>query len=241
MARRALFVSAFLVASPLAAQPASPDPAPPAGAVEDRPLSRAQTELFSTPHLSNVGEPATLEYNFTRTGPVPFQDRVAVNIIEVHPDGTKDVTFEFLTGDRQERHPPVGSTRGNPVLMMFLEHDVRTLRESLGIAATFWRNRLRDGLLERATVEDTTVSVDGRDVPARRIIVRPFQDLDRLTRIPSVRDKLYTFVLADAVPGGIVELRTDMAADPALGVPAAGESLTFSRKLAPSVPGASKP
>ena len=43
------------------------------------------------------------------------------------------------------------------------------------------------------------------------------------------------------LPGGIVEIRTDMPADAGLGVPAAGESLVFNRTLAQDVPGAAKP
>ena len=233
MAARALLVSAALAANPAAAQPAEAD--------ADRPLSRAQTELFRTPHLANVRQPSALLYDFTRHGPVSFTDRVTVQVRAARADGTRDVAFEFLTGERNERHPPVEGFSGNPVLMIFLEHDVRTLKESIGVSTTYWRNRLRDALLQSATVEDMTATVDGRTVPARKVSVRPFEGEDRLRRVPPVRDKLYTFVLADAVPGGIVEIRTDMPADAGLGVPAAGESLVFNRTLAQDVPGAAKP
>ena len=200
-----------------------------------------QVELFGTPHLRNVQQPGALHYDFARHGPAPFTDRVTVHVREVRADGTRDVAFDFLTGERRESHPPVEGFSGNPVLMIFLEHDVRTLKESIGVSTTYWRNRLRDALLQSATVEDVTATVDGRTVPARKVSVRPFEGEDRLRRVPPVRDKLYTFILADAVPGGIVEIRTDMPADAGLGVPAAGESLVFNRTLAQDVPGAAKP
>ena len=165
----------------------------------------------------------------------------ARTLLAARADGTRDVAFEFLTGERNERHPPVEGFSGNPVLMIFLEHDVRTLKESIGVSTTYWRNRLRDALLQSATVEDVTATVDGRTVPARKVSVRPFEGEDRLRRVPPVRDKLYTFILADAVPGGIVEIRTDMPADAGLGVPAAGESLVFNRTQSQDAPGAAKP
>lgn len=238
MAALAFFVSTGLAAAPARAQLAE---AQPTEAEADRPLSRAQIELFATPHLANVRQPSALRYDFTRYGPVGFTDRVTVHVREARADGTRDVSFEFLTGERTERHPPVEGFSGNPVLMIFLEHDVRTLKESIGVSTTYWRNRLRDALLERATVEDVTATVDGRTVPARKVTVRPFEKEDRLARVPPVRDKLYTFTLAEAVPGGIVEIRTDMPADAGLGVPAAGESLVFNRTMAPDAPGAAKP
>ncbi len=221
MAGYAAFVSSFLVCAPLAAQPADP-----------RPLSPAQVALFMTPHLQNVERPETLEYSFTRRGPVGFTDSVAVHVREVHPDGTRDVAFDFLTGERRENYPSVGEFRGNPLLMVFLEHDVKTMRESIGISGSYFRNRIREAFVDGATIEDVTATVDGSKVPARKITLRPFQNDERLVRLPPIRNKTYTFVLADAVPGGIVEISTDMAADAGLGVPAAGEQVVFNRAVA---------
>ena len=238
MAARALVVSAGLAAIPAQAQTTG---AQTAETEADRPLSQAQIELFRTPHLGNVRQPGALVYDFTRYGPAGFTDRVTMHVREVRDDGTRDVSFDFLTGERRESHPPVQGFSGNPLLMIFLEHDVRTLKESIGVSTTYWRNRIRDALLDRATVEDVTATVGGQAVPARKVSVRPFEKEDRLRRVPPVRDKLYTFILADAVPGGIVEIRTDMLADAGLGVPAAGESLVFNQSAAQDAPGAAKP
>ena len=221
MAGRAALVSATLAGAPAAAQPGDP-----------RPLSPAQTALFMTPHLRNVEQPGTLEYSFTRRGPVSFADSVLVHVQEVHPDGTHVVAFDFLTGERREHYPVVGEFRGNPLLMVFLEHDVKTMRESIGVSGSYFRNRIRDAFVEGATIEDATATVDGASVPARKVTLRPFAGEGRMARLPPIRDKLYTFVLADSVPGGIVEISTDMPADTGLGVPAAGERLVF-RRAAP--------
>ncbi len=184
-----------------------------------------------TPHLQNVERPETLEYSFTRRGPAGFTDSVAVHVREVHPDGTHDVAFDFLTGERRENYPSVGEFRGNPLLMVFLEHDVKTMRDSIGISATYFRNHIREAFVDGATIEDVTATVDGSKVPARKITLRPFQNDERLVRLPPIRNKTYTFVLADAVPGGIVEISTDMPADAGLGVPEAGEQVVFNRAV----------
>ena len=90
MAARALLVSAALAANPAAAQPVEAD--------ADRPLSRAQTELFRTPHLANVRQPSALLYDFTRHGPVGFTDRVTVQVRAARADGTRDVAFDEEEG-----------------------------------------------------------------------------------------------------------------------------------------------
>ncbi len=194
---------------------------------DTRPLSPAQTALFETPHLHNVSQPETLEYSFVRSGASGFTDRVAVHVGAPHTDGTKSVSFDFLTGARRLPYPPVDNFAGNPLLMMFLERDVRDMKEQLGLSATYFRNRIREALVDRAVVADASFTLDGRALPARQITLRPFADDQRLERLPSVRGKTYVFVLADGVPGMLAELRSELPPDPALGAPALRETLTF--------------
>ncbi len=194
---------------------------------DTRPLSPAQAALFETPHLRNVSQPETLEYSFVRSGDSGFTDRVEIHVGAPHADGTKSVSFDFLTGARHLPYPTVDNFAGNPLLMMFLERDVRDMKEQLGLSATYFRNRIRQAFVDRAVVADASFMLDGRALPAREITVRPFADDQRLERSPSVQGKTYVFVLADGVPGTLAELRSELPADPALGAPAFRETLTF--------------
>jgi len=191
------------------------------------PLSPAQIALFETPHLHNVARTEALEYRFERTGADAFQDKVVARITEIHPDGTKLVSFDFLSGERHEFYPAVDQFAGNPLLMVFLEHDVKLMRQQLGIAAAYFRDRVRQALVDQATVEDTTWTLAGKSVKARRITVKPFLQDARLAQIPSVKEKEYSFIICDEAPGELVELGVSMPEDAKTGAPAFSERLTF--------------
>jgi hypothetical protein len=191
------------------------------------PLSPAQTALFETPHLSNIAHPETLDYRYEQTGPAGFADQVAVHIDQIHPDGTKYVSFEFLTGARHAFFPAVDDFSGNPLLMVFLEHDVDAMRDQVGVAAAYFRNRIRAAFVDRAQMSDTSIQLDGQTVPARRITLKPFADDHRFDRLPTIQGKTYDFVLSDRVPGQLAELGTATPADPAAGAPAWTERLSF--------------
>jgi hypothetical protein len=205
------------------ARAASDDPPPP--------LSEAQIALFETPHLDGIDHPEALEYSYRREGPDGFADRVVVRVQDIHPDRGKYVSFDYLTGEHHVLFPAVDDFRGNPLLMLFLEHDVRLMKEQIGIAAGYLRDRIRHAFVDQAVVADTTVPFDGHDVAARRITLRPFARDDRFAHLPTAQAKTYTFVLSEAVPGMIVELRAETPADAETGAPAYGEQLHFTREI----------
>jgi hypothetical protein len=194
---------------------------------DTRPLSPAQIALFMTPHLKNVERPETLQYRFTRAGGSGFEDSVSEHILTIHPDGTKQISFNFLSGDHHKFYPGVDDFVGNPLLMIFLESDVQTMKDTLGVSAAYFRDRIRGALVDQAMIKDATYEQDGVALPAREVTVRPFADDQRLENLPSVQAKTYRFVLCEAIPGGIALMQTSMPADPTRGILAAGETLTF--------------
>jgi hypothetical protein len=216
----ALAALAAALAGTAAAQAADDD-------LKDRPLSAAQTALFETPHLQGISHPETLEYSFQRTGMEPFTDTVDVHIDKIHPDGTKYVSFDFLSGERRVFYPAVDNFRGNPLLMVFLEHDVQEMKGQIGVAAAYLRNRVRDAFVDRATVADSTIELDGKTVPAQRITLKPYADDPRFEHVPSMQGKTYSFILSDKVPGELQALEVDIPADPDNKVPAWSEKITF--------------
>lgn len=208
-------IAAALVAAPAVAQ------------TDPRPLSPAQIALFQTPHLDNIAHPETLEYRYQRSGAGAFTDSILERIEKIHPDGTKYVGFTFLTGEHHVFFPAVDNFHGNPLLMLFLEHDVREMRAATGLAAAYYRNRIREAFVDQAKMSDTEVMVDGKSVPARRITLQPFASDPRFKDDPAVRDKTYTFVLAAQVPGMIEELGAEAPGNPADGTPSLVERITF--------------
>jgi hypothetical protein len=193
----------------------------------DKPLSPAQTALFETPHLKAIDHPETLEYQFQRAGIDPFTDTVTVHIDKIHPDGTKYVSFDFLSGEHHVFYPAVDNFRGNPLLMLFLEHDVQEMKQQIGVAAAYFRDHVRDAFIDHATIADSTVEIDGKTLPARRITLKPFADDPRFEKLPAVQGKTYSFVLSDQVPGQLQTLEVDIPADPESKAPAWSERITY--------------
>lgn len=213
---------AVLFTSSLLPSALADEPAPDA-----RPLSSAQVALFETPHLHNVVQPETLDYGFTQDSAAGFTDKVAVHIRHVNEDGSKDVSFDYLTGEHQVRVPELDHFQGNPLLMLALERDVADMKTAVGLSASFFRNKIREAFVTDATVSDVTFTLDGAPVPAREITIHPFAEEDRLGHIKSLQAKSYSFVLADAVPGTLAEIRIVTPADAAMAAPAFSQRIVF--------------
>lgn len=184
-----------------------------AAAADDQPppLSPAQIALFENDHLKSITKPVQLDYAFVhRGGTDNFDDKVSETIREVHENGSKDVSVEFLSGEHQMNFPPVNGFHGNPVLMYFLEHDVVELHQATGGSATYFRNRIRRAFLDGADMHPTEVTVDGKTQSATEIVITPFRNDAQIARFPGVTEKSYRFVLCDAVPGAIYQISTSV-------------------------------
>jgi hypothetical protein len=101
------------------------------------------------------------------------------------------------------------------------------MKETLGLSAVYFRNRIREAFVEHATMVEGQQAFGGTSQPVRIVSVQPFAGDQRLQRLPSVQGKTYVFVLAAGVPGTIAEIRIGMPADEATQVPASTERTTF--------------
>jgi hypothetical protein len=193
---------------------------------DSRPLSAAQVALFESNHLELVREPIILHYHFDRTDRAAgFTDAVAIGVTP-QPDGSKDVRVEFLTGDRRRPFPPAIGFNGNPVLMFFLEHDVAAMQKTTGGGTQYFRNRIRQALVDRAQVARVSISVDGREAPATEIVLAPFRGDPMIAKFGRLEEKSYRFVLSDDVPGAIYQIATTIPSEDALRA-VTQETMTF--------------
>ena len=170
--------------------------------------SAAQLALFDTPHLANIDEPMTLHYAYAHHGSLEqaFDDVVDMTITAVTADGRKNVAFNYLSDKHHYDFPPVEGFRGNPIIMMFLEYDVMGLSQQTGGSSLYFRNRIRDAFVDRATTEATTIEFAGRQISATRITMQPFLQDPMRQRFEKFAEKTYEFLLAPDVPGGVYSL-----------------------------------
>jgi hypothetical protein len=178
---------------------------------DSRPLSPAQLALFETDHLKMIERAQRLDYRFTRETsdtPAGIADRVALDL-RPRNDGSKDIFANFLSGERHKSFPPLIGFRGNPLVMYFLERDVEEMRRQTGGAAVYFRNRIRNALVDQAQLRAVEVEREGRTLSATEITLHPFRDDARLGAHPWLQNKRYRFVLSDAVPGSLYEIGSE--------------------------------
>jgi hypothetical protein len=199
---------------------------------DTRPLSPAQVALFETDHLKMIEHAKRLEYRFTRetTDADGIADRIALDL-RPRGDGGKDVFANFLSGERHKDFPPLIGFHGNPLVMYFLERDVEEMRRETGGAAVYFRNRIRNALVDQAQLRAVEVERDGKALRATEITLHPFRNDARLGAYPGLQAKRYRFVLSDAVPGSLYEIGLEVPGE--TGQPArVKESIVFAGEQA---------
>ena len=220
-----------LAAAPAAAQPARPDTAPqpaqapvavpPGAPPQDAPpaqpagkqdYSQAERLLFMTNQLAGIKPPATLRYSFRKSGALEagFEDTVTVSLAR-EPDGACcQAKGNFLSGEHRLELPDIEHAEANPVVLYFLEHDVRDMKRLTKGSPNYYRKRIRMAVYEAAKVSDVSLTYRGRPVKGQRIEIAPYQDDPARSRFEKFAEKTYRFYLSKAVPGGVYGIRTVM-------------------------------
>lgn len=186
-----------------------------------QPISPAEMLLFETDHLAKLKAPATLVYEFRKLSNVEaaFTDSVQLDVSR--SKGQVHAALRFLSGKRRHAMPDIDDAHGNPVLLGFLEHDIAEMRRLTGGAVTYFRKRIRMALSDKAQVTPQRVLYQGKTVDANAVRIQPYLDDPLHARFEKYVRKTYTFVLSDAVPGGLYQVRTSLE-NTADGQPAPG-------------------
>ena len=185
-------------------------PAPSSAAADE--ISPAEKALFVTNHLATLKPPTTLRYSFRKSGSLEagFEDKVSISL-KAQPDGSCcTAAAEFLSGPRRLVLPEVEAAQGNPVILFFLERDIREMQRLTKGQSNYFRKRIRMAVYQGATMGDVSVSYLGRSVAARQITVAPYVDDPLRARFEALAEKRYVFTLSDQVPGGVVGIRAQV-------------------------------
>jgi hypothetical protein len=200
----------------------------PALAAADPLISDAERRLFLDAHLADLEGLVTLRYRYARTGTLEdgFEDQVRVTLQPSDAAGGKRAHVEYLTGSRALPLPDIESAVGNPVILSFLERDVREMQRVTGGQAGYFRKRVRLALANEAQVITTRLQLGGHDVDAVLIVVQPYAQDPMRARFPRYVHKTYSFTLSQEVPGMVYEMHT-LTPDPSGAAPFTEERLTY--------------
>ena len=181
--------------------------ATPAAGAQDT-VSAAEKLLFQTDHLKNVAPPATLSYAFRKAGSeeTGFDDTVGLRVRALN--GAKQASVTFLSAERRTACPEVTRAEGNPVLLCFLERDIREMQRLTGGKSGYFRRAIRLALARSARVARTRLSFGGRELAAHEITVIPYAEDPLRDRIGKYATKTYVFTLSAEVPGGVHSVRS---------------------------------
>ena len=203
--------------APAPAAAPAPAPAPTAEAAKpaepakaDDRYSDAEKLLFETEHLKKFTKPAKLHYSFVKSGTLEqsFQDDVEISIDKVKPDGGKNVTAEFLSGSNKINYPPIEEAKSNPVVLYFLERDIREMQRLTGGKTPYFRKRIRIALADHAEVHPVKFFFDGKEVEGKEIKIAPYVNDELKERLGKYVGKYYLFTLSDKIPGDVYRLRS---------------------------------
>lgn len=175
----------------------------PAGATRD--YSQAEQALFMSNHLANVRPPATLHYSYVKGGSMEpgFEDRVTLKLTARADQSCCSANAEFLSGSRHLALPEVEAAVGNPVLLYFLERDIREMSRLTRGQQNYFRKRIRMAIYQAAETRELTLPYRGKNVAARQFSVTPYVDDPLRERFAKLVGKRYTFTLSDDVPGAV--------------------------------------
>lgn len=191
--------------------------------------SKAEVLLFETNHLKQITAPSTLYYTFKKEGTLEpgFEDSVEINIKPEGTGGTKWVSTRFLSGERQVGFPPVGRARGNPILLYFLDWDVREMQRLTQGNWRYFQSRIRLAFADEAEVRPVRFGFHGRQLRGTEIKIFPYAHDPKRSRYEKFAGKYYVFVLSPSLPGAVYQIRTVVPGSE--GGPLLEETLTFSR------------
>ena len=172
-------------------------------ALSEEPISTAERRLFVDDHLKSVPGSATLRYNFSKTGSYEqnFDDKV---LLSVKLNGnSKSCHVEFLSGNRKFVLPEVEAATGNPVVLSFLERDIREMHRITTGPANHFRRQVRLALANEAEVKPITFQFEGEDYKGQQITITPYEDDPMRPRFERFSNKTYVIRLSDQIPGTI--------------------------------------
>ena len=174
--------------------------------------SPAERALFMTDHLGSARAPTTLRYTFRKSGSLEesFEDKVTVALAAPGKARCCTATTEFLGGPRRINLPEIESPLGNPVILHFLERDIREMQRLTKGQPNYFRKRIRMAVFQGAKIADIKVPYGGSMVAAQQVVISPYADDPLRPRYEKFADKQYVFTLSPKVPGGVYAIRAQV-------------------------------
>ncbi|MDY7545702.1 hypothetical protein RGU75_05575 [Glaciimonas sp. CA11.2] len=176
-------------------------------------ISPAEVMLFQTDHLKNIRMPVDLTYAYRKVNESgsAVDDQIHVDVTKINPDGSSTVSLRFLTGTRKLEIPKVENSRGNPLLLGFLESDIGQMKQETGGSTNYFRKRIRMALADTAQVRPITFMYHGKKLDGQEISVQPYRNDPMHARFEKYVNKRYVFILSSQIAGGVYQIGSSLS------------------------------
>ena len=169
----------------------------------------ASERVFSTTALDAVADGATVIYGHVREGTAGSGYRPVENgeiRIDVGPgaDGNREATVTMGEPAKMRPVSTFPASSGNPLVPIFLESALRTMAHATGGSDFYIRNRIKDALGNRGSIENVELAVAGATIAATHIVFEPFTDDKNRDRMGAFANLQLHFYVSHAVPGDVV-------------------------------------
>lgn len=208
MAATGLIVVASALAgiAPGALAATGPDP----GSSDNHEITAAETRLFLTDHLANVTPPKQLKYRFERRGSLEAEANDEATLAVTMKEGRRTTEADFLHDGLRMELPPITDVAGNPILLHFLEREIRELSRLTGGSKNYYRKRIRMALAAAPPLADLAFDWQGKTLKGQQIRIDPYVDDPARNRYPTFASRYYTLILSKDIPGEIYQLRAEL-------------------------------
>lgn len=121
-------------------------------------------------------------------------------------DGNEMAHLEFRQNDKHRAMGVFPASVGNPMIMVFYESAIRDMAESAGGSPFYIRNRVKDALIQPAEIVEGEAVVNGKTVPVKTILMRPFAEDPNRGRMQGFGNLVLSVTVSEEVPGWYLSL-----------------------------------
>lgn len=201
---------AFACAGGLALASAGAFAASPASSAEPKPsaeITPAEHLIFEADHLHDVPAQTELDYAMVAVGDKATPPEVVRVLVASQGNAKGDAKVSDHSGALTL---PTSGLPCNPVVIYFLERDIAEMESLTGGQRRYFQKRVRLALAEGPKIVSATDRIAGKSVTVRQVVIQPYLHDPNAERFTRYTAKRYTFELADALPGQIALIRTEV-------------------------------
>jgi len=211
---RRLLVPCLVLLVAFAAAPSRAEGDGPAEGLDDLAPGSPAEGIYGRDHLALLPDKAVLVFDYRFDGSLveqPFDDDVVLDFTRHRDDRGFDVGATLFPQTRNLAIGPISAASVNPILLIFFQRDATQMSNGTGGSQHYFRNTIRRVLQapDPKSVRATTIQLGGKAVAASEISFQPFAEDPNRARLRAFAAKTYRFIVSEAVPGGIYEVRSE--------------------------------